>query len=130
RASADAEARREHGVRRVTAARAATAVLAVGGAARQRAVGGEGVHLVQAQRHRIGQLLRGPVQAGGNAGEVVHVYCPEMRTRSALANWSVPETTMRSPSSSPDTISTALRLLAPAWIGRRTALEPSTTQAK
>ena len=29
---------------------------------------------------------------------------------------------MRSPASSPDTISTALRLAAPAWIGRRTAL--------
>src|SRR3546814_10202381 len=53
-----------------------------------------------------------------------------MRTCSALPNWSVPETTMRSPSSRPDTISTLLKLLAPAWIGRRVALPPSTTHAK
>src|SRR3546814_18734442 len=59
-----------------------------------------------------------------------HGHSPLMRTCSALPHWSVPETTMRSPSSRPDTISTLLTLLAPAWIGRRVALPPSTTPAQ
>ena len=52
-----------------------------------------------------------------------------MRTRSALSNWSVPETTMRSPALSPEMISTLSRLEAPTWTGCRTALSPSTTYA-
>src|SRR5690606_397763 len=50
-------------------------------------------------------------------------------TRSASPNRSLPETTTRSPSCSPSTISTAPRLLAPVRIGRLTATSPSITQA-
>src|SRR3546814_805624 len=104
------------------------------------AVGGRGAlahgvevdHLRQAQAARdgVGQVLCVPLPGEGEICGGRHGHSPLMRTCSALPNWSVPETTMRSPSSRPDTISTLLKLLAPAWIGRRVALPPSTTQAK
>src|SRR5690606_13653186 len=83
----------------------------------------------QAARHGVGEVLRVPLPRGGGIGGGCHGYSPLLRTRSALPNWSVPETTMRSPAWRPDRISTWPRLLAPAWIGRRVALPPSTTQA-
>src|SRR3989442_579756 len=48
-------------------------------------------------------------------------------TFSAPLNESVPDITMRSPSLTPETISTALRLVAPTWIGLRSAM-PSWTR--
>src|SRR3546814_2271036 len=72
-------------------------------------------HLRQAQAARdgVGQVLCVPLPGEGEICGGRHGYSPLMRTCSALPNWSVPETTMRSPSSRPDTISTLLKLLAP-----------------
>src|SRR5690606_29916052 len=100
---------------------------AVGGGALAHRVEVDHLRQAQAARHGVGQVLRVPLLREGEIGGGCHGYSPLMRTRSALPNWSVPETTMRSPSSRPDTISTWPRLLAPAWIGRRVALPSSTT---
>src|SRR4249919_1761634 len=48
---------------------------------------------------------------------------------SASPNWSLPETTMRSPSFTPSSNSTALMLLAPTRTGRLMAVSPSITHA-
>src|SRR4249919_2324768 len=84
----------------------------------------------QAQRHGIGQVQRGPVlrERMTGIGRVgTHDHSPVMRTRSVSPKPSAPDTTMRSPSFAPPRISTALRLLAPVWSGRFTALLPSIT---
>ena len=47
--------------------------------------------------------------------------------RAAPLNVSVPDTTTRSPSFTPETISTAFRLVAPIWIGVRSATPLRTT---